>query len=179
MENKLSEPTVKLAQLEDVLEYENEEVIYKFLEYWNLSLEEGQDLFIEMKKWLWLNAFSYAERRKGAESPHFSITFPLFLMDEMWHTFVLFTLDYRRFCMRFFGYYLNHAPATRAEKEKVKAEIQADPDAYWAKQEALNEARFSYIYDHLGEETLVKWFSEWTDRNTSEYLASIRKNHWE
>jgi len=34
-----------------------------------------------------------------------------YIVDEAWHTFILFTKDYFKFCNEVFGYYLHHSPS--------------------------------------------------------------------
>lgn len=168
----------EIATLDEVLAYSNEDVIYKFLEYWDVSFEEASDYFQEMKKWLWLSADSIAHESEGEQRRELGITFSMTLLDEMWHTFILFTMEYRQFCKQYFGFYLNHAPTTKAQKDQAKIDFENDAEAMIAKAEAENAIQFSYIYDKLGAETLSKWYSDWTDKITVEYLSSIRKNPW-
>lgn len=167
-----------LAPLHEVMAYQNLNVVRKFMEYWDVSEDEAQELFEETKKWLWMSADSISRREEGEEMPELAITFSMTLLDEMWHTFILFTMEYKVFCHKYFGFYLNHAPTTWEQKEAAKAELESDPDGFLAKVEASTEAQYSYIYDVLGESTLVKWYSEWTDKVTPDYLSSIRKNPW-
>ena len=37
------------------------------------------------------------------------------LIDELWHTFILFTNDYRKFCDTTVGEYIHHDPNVNAE----------------------------------------------------------------
>jgi hypothetical protein len=55
--------------------------------------------FGELKKYLWLYAVT------GRALPMTSQS-----VDEVWHQFILFTVDYHRFCDRFFGGYIHHSP---------------------------------------------------------------------
>ena len=57
-------------------------------------------------------------------------------IDEMWHTFVLFTQPYAAFCQRYFGRFIHHAPSTRVEREGEQALWQSDPEAARARWEA-------------------------------------------
>ena len=69
-------------------------------------------------------------------------------IDDMWHTFLMFTEDYANFCERYFGRFIHHSP--RDENEKI------NPDVF-----ELELTRFlSYVYDKLGEETVSVWFAE-------------------
>ena len=166
------------SNLEQALAYQNDDIIYKFMENWSLPEEDVRELFHETKKWIWLSGLSIASRDKGGEGPVLMITQSMIMLDEMWHTFILFTKEYQLFCKGFLGFYLNHSPTTRSQKEKEMAELQADPEGYQKNFEEKLSVQYSYIYDHLGEETLVKWYSDWTDKYTLEFLNANRRNYW-
>jgi hypothetical protein len=95
---------------------------------------EAEALFEEAKRYLWLQ-----------ESDR-SLAFPMFSLrvDEAWHQFVLFSVEYTSFCERFFGRYLHHAPAnappTHATREATWDEF---VDAY----EKLFGARPPALWD--------------------------------
>ncbi len=167
-----------IASLEEVMAYMNDDIIDKFMEHWDLSREETLDLFSEMKKWMWLSADSIYRTSQGEEAVTLGITFSMTLLDEIWHTFILFTMPYQAFCKRYFGFYLNHGPTTGAEKRKALEEIERDPAAFQTKIEEDLAAQYGYIYDRLGPETLQKWYSDWTDQVTPEYLSQLRKQPW-
>ena len=44
--------------------------------------------------------------------------FPSPVVDEVWHTHILFTKEYTRDCNDYFGRYLHHAPKRRIEKNR-------------------------------------------------------------
>jgi hypothetical protein len=167
-----------VAALDEVLAYQNQDIIDKFLENWSLSEAEAKEIFEETKKWLWISALTIAQEDDPAKRQSLAITNSMTLLDEMWHTFILFTMEYQAFCKRYFGFYLNHAPTTKTQKEAEMATYQADPEAYLARIEQENTAQYSYIYDLLGPETLVRWYSEWTDKVTPDYLDQVRKAPW-
>ncbi len=41
-------------------------------------------------------------------------------IDEMWHNFILFTLDYEEFCLTRFGRFIHHRPRRRGESLEGK-----------------------------------------------------------
>ena len=67
-------------------------------------------------------------------------------IDDMWHTFLLFTKDYMYFCSKYLGQYFHHSPTT-SEDKMTEGEFEIDFARY-----------VSYVYDNLGEKTLIKWF---------------------
>ena len=170
VERHLEEDTA-VSSLEEVLAYQNDSILYKFQESFDLPFEEVKMLFEETKKWLWLNAVAIDEKQ-GIE---LFIDGPLALVDEMWHTFILFTRPYHEFCHRYFGFYIHHAPTTKAEKDEMKKEAASDPEKYKANLEEEYALQYSYVYDKLGEETLSRWYAEFTDRYTPEFINQARK----
>src|SRR4029078_5348421 len=72
-------------------------------------------------------------------------------IDWMWHTFLLFTLDYARFCDRYFGFFLHHIPNEDEEGQPID-------DALFR---ATIERQFGLVSDVLGEKTLTTWYDEW------------------
>jgi len=168
-------PTFSIRPLEEVLDYENDAIVYKFQESYDLPFEEAKDLFQETLKWLWLCATSEKEEAEGLNPPHLFVDTPLYFLDEMWHCFILFTKPYIAFCEKYLGLYIHHAPTTKWEKDRIKKEIEEDQEGALKKREEELEVQYNYIYDKLGEETLVKWYSDYTDKYTLDYLNSIRK----
>ena len=41
-------------------------------------------------------------------------------IDDLWHTYLLFTEDYQKFCMKNFKKFIHHKPTTNNEKKKSK-----------------------------------------------------------
>ena len=158
------------STLQELKQYRNDSVINRFLETWHLSSEEGEDIFLETMKWLWLSAYT-KESSKG--SIQLSISQSIKLIDEMWHTFILFTHDYCDFCEQYFGYYLHHGPTSRSEYDKIIEEYEQSPELVIEKNKDIFSRQYSLVYDLLGEETLVKWYSEYLEKYTDEFLQKI------
>ncbi len=155
------ENTQTTASLEDILSYTNEDVIDRFLSIYDMEESEALSIFEETKKWLWLSS-------KGI---NFVIDDSLLIIDEMWHNFILFTKDYDAFCHQYFGRYIHHQPSTRAEKEKWFEDVEKSLKEY----KKLLTVQYGEIYDHLGEETLNKWYVYFSDTYTKEYIHKIMK----
>jgi hypothetical protein len=65
------------------------------------SAEEANALFTEVKRYLVLNQI---DRTKAWKMYSLRV-------DEVWHQFVLFTVEYSSFCDKYFGHYAHHAPS--------------------------------------------------------------------
>ncbi len=102
------------ARLRELLAFEAPYVAEKLYENKTVeSVAEGQVLFEEAKKYLWLIA---TDRERGYPVPSLRV-------DEAWHQFILFTSECREFCQRIFGCIMHHAPPTReapGEAEKTQ-----------------------------------------------------------
>jgi len=90
------------------------------------------------------------------------------MLDEMWHTFIVFTIDYHEFCNDFLGGYIHHAPTTRNDKEKQKNETREEQEEYLKK-------LYGFVYDILGEETLLKWYETLAGQYPADKINSLRK----
>jgi hypothetical protein len=159
--------------LEEVLAFRHPDVVARFLKSWNVSQAEAEEVFEDLKRWLWVSAVSVKERIPGEKPLPLAILHSMALVDEMWHAFILYTKDYTKFCVDHFGFYLHHGPTTSEQKAEAKARLETDPAAFEAQIAADFETQFSFIYDKLGPEVLSRWYSEWTDKITQEYLNSI------
>lgn len=96
-------PSTHDENLRELLSFEAPYVAEKLLLNKTVAtLEEGQQLFEEAKKYLWLVA---TDRER--DYPVGSLR-----VDEAWHQFFLFTRECRELCMRIFGCFMHHAPPT-------------------------------------------------------------------
>lgn len=139
--------------LPDILAYQNDDVICRFLDKYNVTEQEALDLFAETKKFLYLSHFE----------PVF-ISDDMVMIDEMWHNFILFTKDYHHFCINYFGKFKHHQPTSKAEKEERKKKRKESNGEIH--QDFLNKVEdlMNAAYDHLGAETVEKWFDEYAEK---------------
>jgi len=122
------EPTVQVEQFEPTVQvepadrafgaltYEAPFLIEKLLkEHVVETPEEGEALFSEVKRFIVM-----------AQMDRSATTWPMYSLrvDEVWHQFILFTLEYTRFSKRFFGRYIHHSPGNAPEsKSKASADV--------------------------------------------------------
>lgn len=151
-------------QLAAILNYRNDDVISRFTDQFDVPAEEAEDIFTETRKFLYL-----------CQLPGIFIPDELIIVDEMWHNFILFTKEYQRFCDIHFGRYFHHLPASKAEKEKHKIDEAANPEAV---RDAFSQKLTVVIgqaYDHLGADTVMKWFKEYPVKYSKPIITSLRK----
>lgn len=132
------------AALGEVLAYEHPGVVKRYAKEQKVSPAEAGEVFRETLKWLYLCACGIREEFGCA------MTQEIGKLDEMWHTFVLFTIDYAEFCETYFGFFLHHVP------NEAEDEAPMDPEEL---RERL-ERQYGLVYDVLGEETLAAWYDE-------------------
>lgn len=152
--------------LKRVLAYENLGVVERFAETYETEIGDAAWVFQELKKMLWLmaEAVPNADRSAIGESASFRVYHRMAVLDEMWHTFILFTQDYSRFCNEYLGGYVHHLPTTRANKERRRKEFLADPAKFRAEDKLRIETQCRIIAEKLGPETLRVWFREIPER---------------
>lgn len=152
-------------QLKRILAYQNEDVISRFTDMMDVPKSEAEDIFMETKKFLYLS-----------QVPGIFIPDELLIIDEMWHNFVLFTKDYHKFCLNNFGRFVHHQPATYGEKQAYREKKQADGDGTTAEFNKKLEIMLSATYDHLGQDTVMKWFGIYPEQYSPANIKSIRKH---
>lgn len=147
------------CSLERALAYENADVVHKFADHFGVADAEAELIFAEAKKWLWLNSLE--------DRPPLAVTSEIQVLDEMWHTFVLFTRDYSEYCQSRFGRYMHHKPTSRREKEAEAAE----PEAFDRRRRQEMAIQYRFIAAHLGDDTLVRWYADYPLRYGRDFFA--------
>lgn len=143
------------------ISYYNEDVVYRFMKIYNVEEDEANIIFEETIKFLSLSSLDFS----------FFIDDSMLIIDEMWHNFILFTNDYGKFCFENFGRYIHHQPTTKREKEEQEINKKQKLLEYKNK----TRQQYEIIYDNFGEETLKRWYVDFSDKYTAEYIKSIIK----
>ncbi len=136
--------------------YYNEDVVYRFMNIYNVEKEEADSILEETIKFLSLSSLDF----------NFFIDDSMLIIDEMWHNFILFTNDYGKFCFENFGRYIHHQPTTKKEKEEQQINKNQKLEEY----KIRTKKQYEIIYDNFGEETLNKWFVYFADKYSAEYI---------
>jgi hypothetical protein len=154
-----------------------DDVVYKFLDYYDVSFDVASTFFSETRKWLWLCARSQCERGVGGSVPDLAITAPLFWLDEMWHAFLQFTRQYQEFCLGCCGMFIHHVPTPHEEKAARREAHAQDPRAFLDQRADELRRQCIYIREHLGEDTLRRWYCDFAEEYSAEKLQdrSVRR----
>lgn len=139
-----------VESLSELLKYQNENIIRRYEKDYPNNKLKGKESFEELMKFFWLNQkhkdIKFLNPEKEELDFVCSIHPEMSEIDDMWHTFLLFTKDYMFFCEKYFNEYIHHVPNT-LENELIDEQFEFDFTRY-----------LLFIYDNLGEKTVVKWF---------------------
>jgi hypothetical protein len=164
-----------LDNLKLLSEYKNIDVLFRFSKLYDIPEDDIEELFEETKKWLYAVSINSELYKKGEVDFHIAINDDLLMLDEMWHNFILFSADYKKFCEKYFGVFIYHQPMTFKEAEKNNAKEYQDFDKVQKKRKEFFKKQYAFIYDLLGEETLVKWHKNWPVKYSVINIKSLRK----
>ncbi|MGQ3888128.1 hypothetical protein ACQUW5_03725 [Legionella sp. CNM-1927-20] len=132
---------MKKTTLDELLQYENQQVIHYFCHHNpSLSFEQAHELFKDLLAWMWLTMLRKSSKR------HTYLFGPLLTLDELWHAFILHTRDYTNFCENYFGQYFHH------DIEPINQEYELNPD------ELADFIEDCFTY--LGEAWVERYFSD-------------------
>jgi hypothetical protein len=141
-----------LPSLDRLLEFRHPPLIRSFMR--THGAEEGRaiELFEDMLKYLWISCKQTVDQEQNPSDESLKFLFVMHEemreIDNMWHNFILYTKDYTDFCHRYFGSYLHHQPDIAETIVQTEGEFSAEMEKY-----------LSYVFDHLGEATVRRWFA--------------------
>ena len=145
-----------MISLVKLLDYENEAVKSRFILRYPEQKNNVDVLFKDMLRYLWMSEKHHKDCILNANDQTLKFRnvmhVEMRLIDEVWHDFILMTRDYHEFCHHYFGHFIHHQVNQRDQLDEEASEINEEIFA------EETERFFSYIYDNLGEETLIRWF---------------------
>ena len=145
-----------MTSLNSLLKYNNEAVKRRFTLRYPEQKDNVHELFKDMLRYLWLSEKHHKDRMHSPSEPTLNFRnvmhVEMLLIDEIWHDFILMTRDYQAFCEQYFGHFIHHQVNQRDQLEESNQTINEKEF------ERETEYFFSYIYDNLGQDTLVRWF---------------------
>lgn len=141
-------------QLQQLLKYRNKNIISRYQSEYPHSKMTAQEALSELMKYIWLCHKHASDKKSNPENELLNfrcvIHEEMEEIDNMWHTFLLFTKNYQDFCNQYLkGHFFHHDPLPAKQRRISQKKYTQELHRY-----------LSYIYDNLGEETLVKWFKE-------------------
>ena len=147
--------------LSEVLNYHNQHIIDGLMSTLDIDASSAKDLFQDGLRWLWYCNHKDSEGLRNIDDP-------ILILDEVWHSFILYTPYYTQFCLTFFGEYLHHMPTL----------LQADVPQCDNSQEhyfSRKKKQLETIYELLGRDVFTRWYHTYPNTFSREQILSIRK----
>ncbi len=158
-----------LRSLSDCLEFAAPSVVKSFLNTFSVSEEEAEELFVQVKKWLWLGR--YHELEGGNNGLPFLLIFEsMEMVDEMWHEFFSHVDIYTEFCETYLGKKMIHLPCSIPSPLKVELDKLTDQDLT-----DLFKETVLYVTRLLGRETANLWYRIYLARYPRATVAALHK----
>ncbi len=144
-----------IKPIDEILAYKNPYVIRRFQMTHKITEAEAEQIFEDVMRYLWLSAVVEEKRKHDVNVPDISIAEGMYIIDEMWHEFVLLTKMYTEFCQKYFGEYIHHPPELNkfGKNSKIMEETQA--------MEIFLGELIQCVIDYFGEEVALRWFDEY------------------
>lgn len=141
-----------LPKLSHLYLYRQNEVINRYAKEHPNNRLSPELAWRELMKYFWLCQKHKIEKEQRPESRKLAFICSMHRemseLDDMWHTFLLYTKDYHAFCAHYFGQFIHHVPTPEDEPMPKLDDFESALRAY-----------LDYINQHLGDETLRIWFS--------------------
>lgn len=145
--------------------YRNDSVIRFFCQRWQLPHLEGDLLFQETKRWLWLCA-----RRPEILAFQPAVPFvAMRLVDEMWQCFVLDTDGYASFCKDVLESWVPYRPFVDRRIHGLNETPEAARDA----ERKRLVAQRTIVVEELGKEVLRLWTAGLAERYPDDFLKRL------
>lgn len=160
----------KNLKLRRLLSYKNPEVVARFCKENAIPKKEAEIVFKDMLRFLWLSWLAHSWKNKPSiPKVQVGMGDSFFVVDEMWHTFVLYTKEYAEFSERYFGYFMHHDPKPTLQSEK-KGQISKNKEVSW---EVKRERLIEFVWNELGPTVARRWFKIYPEKYSK---LKIKKN---
>jgi hypothetical protein len=154
--------------LNKILKYENEEIIAKFVKNFGIPKSTAKVIFKDMLRFLYLSQREeyLTKVKKKKDVPSVAMLEWFLVVDEMWHTFVLYTSEYAAFCNKYFGEFINHIP-TPILKNENDADLHDLSDAEY---EEYIQKLIVFTANELGVDVADRWFIQYPKKYSPKEL---------
>ncbi len=163
-------PRPQRATLAQALAHHSDDVVQGFRRHYAVDTRTARQLFDDVKRWLWLYTIAPPRLRKTG----FQIDNRLKMLDEMWHSFLLFTREYQAYCHALGVPYIHHAPTTNGMRRAQSRARAADPKAWRQARDRDDRAFYQLVFAELGEATLRRWYLEYPKRFGEAQIEQLR-----
>lgn len=139
------------TSLEAILAFSHQGVINRYKREYPADADRAEQLFTDLMAFFWISKKHEEDRLNNPQSPELDFVFimdhEMMEVDKMWHLFLLYTQDYAEFCQTYFGEFLHHLPDVVPDRKVRSFDVEENLTLF-----------LSYVFDHLGEGFVRKWF---------------------
>ncbi len=163
--------------LKKILAYKNREVIARLCNSYTIEFKEAESLFTETKKLLFLMHHHFQLKKIGlaSKTDQIIVDDSIIILDEVWHSFILFTKDYHYFCMTHFNLFLHHIPTPEKEKKRTIKQYNISTKKWEQDFQQQIATQMKWIYLFFGESTLLRWYKEYPQVYSKKALFKMRR----
>lgn len=140
-----------LVTLDELLLYRHSSVVARYKKEHPESAHRADEIFSDLLRFFWASKKHNLDREQDHDNPEYDFVFimddEMRNIDQMWHVFLLYTEDYTNFCRKYFGEYLHHLPDIVPNMEEDTVNWESNLEKF-----------LSYVFDHLGEPVVRRWF---------------------
>jgi len=97
-------PPERRSRQNEALSYQFDELIYRMVDKYKWPESKARSVFKETKQFLVNAAVTRVPLAPTKD------------VDEVWHNFILYTIEYAEFCTKYFGKFIHHVPKKRSER---------------------------------------------------------------
>jgi hypothetical protein len=161
--------STRVKPLAKVLAYRNRNLVDRFHAHYDVTRPEAELVFADMKRYLWMSAQLKGETAVVSDVP------PVRIVDEMWHTFLEFTIDYRVWTEAMFGRFLEHVPTPEHEiRATIRREQRLSVEARNRNTKERLEAIVARVYEFFGARVCKRWYVTYPRRYPAEFFEHRR-----
>lgn len=100
--------TGRTVNLNRVMAFQFDPLVYRMVDKYHWTEAKSRECFEDLKRFLYMAVI--------ADMP----VAPTEKLDEMWHNFILYTLDYAEFCTTHLGLFVHHRPRRRDDPKSTR-----------------------------------------------------------
>ena len=100
--------TNRLVNLALAMSFQFDPLVHRMIDKYKWDEAESRECFEDLKKFLYMAVM--------ADKP----VAPTEKLDEMWHNFILYTMDYDEFCRTRLGIFVHHRPRRRDDPKSTR-----------------------------------------------------------
>lgn len=149
-----------MKNIDDFLKYKNNNLVESFSVKYSISIDDSSTVFEDLLRFFYL---IYYTKNNNIDTD-ISVEKSLIIIDEMWHLFIIDTIEYHKFCFHYFGFYIHHTP-TKVSDQKLIAEkeniifSQMKNDEIIAHRLEKKRKQYYLVYNLFGEEVFNRFYN--------------------